>query len=470
MCQQCQRLSSGLDPLIAGSAPASADAGVAALAPPLDLKEFEQTKGRKRLWELWHKYHCPIIGTCLEVDDLRRLARKVGATLLKEAPSDFEVHVSFVAAAEEKNALSIALQKELERRYARSVKRFTAAKSSAALLELWQQALAEGEVQGAFWAVMTHGLADVSVRSRAYEDVHMLSHQIGAGLSADLAALAKARKDLARVRKETEAESKRQARRMQAKLGEIEHLRERVAHQEGIERAYEEMRERLHALAEGHELQALRARVAELESDNERQGRRLADAELRANALETALGAAEAEVVEITACLNEQRRACEALERLVGIDDEAAGCMEQECDTYREGRDGALGLDLAGRRILCVGGRSDLAPRYRDLVQRCNGEMIRHDGGLEDSQQRLQAALASADAVICPADAVSHNAYSRTKRFCKRMGTPCVLVPRSSVGAFAEALTALVEQPHRQALQGPVSLGGERTPSPSRVV
>ncbi|MEA1053564.1 hypothetical protein U5801_27715, partial [Lamprobacter modestohalophilus] len=147
------------------------------------------TRGRSRLWEIWHKYHCPIIGTCLEVDDLRRLARKAGVRLLRDARSDFDVHVSFVAAADEKNPLSIAVQKELERRYARSVKRFAAATSTAALLELWQQAVAEGEVQGAFWAVMTHGLADVEVRTRAFEDVHMLSHQIGAGLRADLAAL-----------------------------------------------------------------------------------------------------------------------------------------------------------------------------------------------------------------------------------------------------------------------------------------
>ena len=130
--------------------------------------------------------------------------------------------------------------------------------------------------------------------------------------------------------------------------------------------------------------------------------------------------------------------------------------MDQDCDTCREGHDLSLGLDLAGRRILCVGGRSDLAPRYRDLVQRCNGELIRHDGGLEDSQQRLEAALASADAVICPADAVSHNAYSRTKRFCKRMGKPCVLVPRSSVGAFAQALTALADRPESAGAAGAV--------------
>ncbi|WP_462322486.1 DUF2325 domain-containing protein, partial [Halochromatium sp.] len=206
----------------------------------------------------------------------------------------------------------------------------------------------------------------------------------------------------------------------------------------------------------------LRARVAELEGDNDLLGRRLADAELRSVAVEWGLGAAESEIIDLTAQLREQVHACEALERLVGFGDEAPGCHAQDCKTCGEGNDRCPDLDLSGRRILCVGGRSDLAPRYRDLVQRCNGELIRHDGGLEDSQQRLEAVLARADAVICPSDAVSHNAYARTKRFCKQMGKPCVLVPRSSVGAFAQALTALAEGPDQQALQGPFSLDPER--------
>lgn len=466
MCQKCQRFGSKLRQAISGSTLSSGELGPieahdqAPSEQPIESRGG--TRGRRRLWEIWHKYHCPIIGTCLEVDDLRRLARKAGVRLLKDAQSDFDVHVSFVAAADEKNPLSIAAQKELERRYARSVKRFATATSTSTLVELWQQALSEGEVQGAFWAVMTHALADVEVRKRAFEDVHMLSHQIGAGLRADLAALTKARKDVARLRHDSEAEARRQTRRLQAKLTEIEHLRERVAQLDGIEQAYEATRERLRELEDGRELRALRAQVAALEQDNERQGRRLADAELRANALETGLGAAESELVDLTAQLSEQVHACVALERLVGIGDEGVGCSAQDCETCAESQDSVLDLDLAGRRILCVGGRSDLAPRYRDLVQRCNGELIRHDGGLEDSQQRLEAVLASADAVICPANAVSHNAYSRTKRFCKRMGKPCVLIPRSSLGAFAQALTALADPPDQKAPQGPFSLETER--------
>jgi hypothetical protein len=414
------------------------------------------------LWDIWHKYHCPIIGTCLDADDLRRIAAKVDAAAFKDAKSDFDLHVRFVAASDEKNALSLAVQKELERRYRRFVKRFAAARSADALRSLWQAALADGEVQGAFWAVMTHGLADLETCSRAYEDVHMLSHQIGAGLRADLAALAQARKELARLRKETEAAGTQQARRLQAKITEVAQLREQVAALQGIEHAYDAMRARLREFEDDHELRALRARVAALEDANALQRRQLAEAEHRATALAQTLEAAEAEVNGLKSRLGEQINACKALERLVvtGSDDPDC-CTAEDCEACIEQNGRGVGMDLGGRRILCVGGRSDLAARYRDLVQRCNGELIRHDGGLEDSQQRLDALLASADAVICPIDAVSHNAYARTKRFCKRMAKPCVLVPRSSIGAFAQALSALADPDGQEALQGPVRLGGD---------
>lgn len=473
MCQSFNRVSNtGLrKPMPTPALPVGEAGPAAERASPTDREATGAQHGanrRRRLWELWHKYHCPIIGTCLEVDDLRRLARKIGSPALRDAKSDFEVHVSFVAAADEKNLLSIAVQKELERRYARTVKRFASAKSPDALRTLWQRALADGEVQGAFWALMTHACADVELRSQAFEDVHMLSHQIGAGLRADLAALAEARKALAHLRKEAESERKRNARRLQKKNTEVEQLRERVTGLEGIEQAYEATRERLRELEDGRELRALRARVAQLEQENDRQGRRLADAELRAEALEQGLEAAEAEVMGLAARLQEQTNACEALERLIGMGDATDACAGDDCDGCSGHHDRAFDLDLAGQRILCVGGRSDLAPRYRDLVQRCNGELIRHDGGLEDSRQRLEAVLASADAVICPADAVSHNAYALTKRFCKRMAKPCVLVSRSSVGAFAEALSALADAPDSQAAPGPISLGIERAPRATR--
>lgn len=48
--------------------------------------------------------------------------------------------------------------------------------------------------------------------------------------------------------------------------------------------------------------------------------------------------------------------------------------------------------------------------------------------------------LASADAILCATDYVSHSAYYRTKRFCKRLDKPHVLLGNSGLSAFARAL------------------------------
>ncbi|ESQ17270.1 MAG: hypothetical protein N838_23805 [Thiohalocapsa sp. PB-PSB1] len=95
-----------------------------------------------------------------------------------------------------------------------------------------------------------------------------------------------------------------------------------------------------------------------------------------------------------------------------------------------------------------MGGRGSLNVHYRTLVERCNGELMRHDDGLEDSRMRLETLLASADVVVCPSDSVSHDTCLRTKRFCKQHYKPCVLLQRSGIGAFAQALSQLTASTH----------------------
>jgi hypothetical protein len=148
---------------------------------------------------------------------------------------------------------------------------------------------------------------------------------------------------------------------------------------------------------------------------------------------------------EVTAQLADREACLQALEGLL-----AARALGPACDCDEDCEHCALddaatggGIDLCGKRILCVGGRGSLNAHYRALVERCNGELLRHDGGLEDSRVRLEALLASADAVICPVDSVSHDACLRTKRFCKQHAKPCVLMQRSGIGAFARALSQL---------------------------
>ena len=48
--------------------------------------------GRRKLWDIPHKYHCPVIGTCLCVAELRRIVARL-VPRGTAPPSDYEVHV-----------------------------------------------------------------------------------------------------------------------------------------------------------------------------------------------------------------------------------------------------------------------------------------------------------------------------------------------------------------------------------------
>lgn len=381
-----------------------------------------------------------MIGACLSVAELRRLGDR-HAERSEDPATDYEVHVGFVAAADERNSLSLAAHKAMDRKYQGLINRFDRARDPEALLALWADSVVRGEVAGAFWALMTHPKADERVQRLAYEEVHMLSHQVGAAQRADLRRLAEAQAELESLRRDFDALHDRARRQSEQRDALIRDLESRLA-------------ERDRTLArETERSQGLERRLAQLES-------RVRDA--RVVELEAALAKAESELRTARAerehwhraheelegrlraavlAREEQEAECAALERLLaqGVGDPGRGdpssgacegCTSRAC----------LGRDLAGRLILCVGGRLAQVQQFARLVRECNGRFDHHDGGLEDRDRRLEALLAGADAVVCATDCVSHSAYHRTKQFCKRHEKPHVLLQRSGLGAFAQAL------------------------------
>ncbi len=395
------------------------------------VQESRKTS-RRKLWEIPHKLHCPIIGTCLEVAELRRIGARF-AWRNKERPSEYEIHVSFVAAADERNAISQATHKLLDKKYAATIRRYSKARSPEDLLALWSEALACGEVPGAFWALMTHPKADPSVMALAYEEVHMLSHQIGAGQRADLKRLSETRQELAQLRRDFDASQQRTKQQADSREREIQQLTHELRQRED---ECTQLRERERDLSERLTASGL--------DEHQRELRHLRE---RASQLQEALSASESEMavwrekhalaqseIERLAGLAQQREAdCAALERLFqqAATPPCEDCPNEGCEAR---------ADLAGRLVLCVGGYRPRLEQYRRLVASCNGRFDHHDGGLEDNQHRLESMLAAADAVVCATDFVSHTAYYRTKRFCKRFDKPHVLLGSSGVSAFARAL------------------------------
>lgn len=348
---------------------------------------------RKKLWEVSTAYHCALIGTCLPMSTLRRLARRAGFAFPGDG-SDYAMHHAAVHLASQPNELSRLIHKELDSRFGPAVE--------------------NGEVAGSLWALMTHPLASEAMLQRASQDVHMLSHQIGASSRADLRRLAELEQENRMLREQLEDRRCKASERLAAKEQRIAELEGRLADAAGTEQRLREAEQRLRLRQEAPAFPT---------QPNESQGRRLDLSEARCARLERAL-------VEL-------HRECEAAER----------GMQQMLLQSSPSEDPQASTGLSGRRVLYVGGRTSLVEQYRLLVQRQGGELLHHDGGLEESLKRLQPLLAAADVVVCAAGQSSHAAYYVVKRFCKRTGKPCALLRRASLASLLNALRALGGEP-----------------------
>lgn len=384
---------------------------------------------RPRLWDLRDRYHCPVVGTCLTMDELARFARRF--SFCANPGDEYAVHVEAVGYAGSRNPVSEALQKHLERKFAGHVARFARAGTDAEVLALWRAHFAHGEVAGPMWAALTQRLASDETRHTVYADVHMLSHQVGAGQAADARRLAHLEQENAGLaaalergrseRVDAEAALRSRLAALEAECGNLEAERAEAG----------ALRNRLAAFESGTAMLDMGRRLMELTAANEQ----LQPAAERSRGLDEALKAERAKAQALARERDELAAEHAALERLLLAGD----AREEDCD----GQCTACDRATRERCVLCVGGRTALLAQYRALAQRLGLRLIHHDGGREESLSRLPDMINGADAVLCPTDCVSHAAYFKLKHHCKRTGKPCLLFKGAGVSGFALALTRL---------------------------
>lgn len=400
---------------------------------PAGSADAERTPMRRaKLWELEAKHHCPVIGTCLPMDELGKLARRFSFDC--DRRDEFALHVEAVGCARSRNPVSEAIQKHLERKYQIHVIRFERARSDAEVLALWQEHCARGEVAGALWAATTHKAASDATRQRIYADVHMLSHQVGAGQAADTRRLAYLERENADAKAALEKQKRQQA-SSEAQLRQ--QLQKAAAELDGLRPARDEvaaLQARLATFESGSAMMDMGRKLVSLQAANQE----LILAVQRGGALETALKAAQDQAQALARELGQLALERDALERLL-----LAGELDESAEENCRGQCSSCDHATQGRCVLYVGGRTALVSQYRALAERLGIRLIHHDGGLEEALSRLPDMIDSADAVMCPTDCVSHNAYYQVKRQCKRSGKPCLLFKGAGISGFAVALARL---------------------------
>src|SRR5262249_55667905 len=143
------------------------------------------TAKRCKIWALAETLHCSIIGTCLSTAELRHVLVRLNVRGADRA-NEHEVHMLGVMLARRREAGAKLLQRALDRRHGLSIKQYSRAKNEGALLVLWDESVRSGEIPGAYWALLSHPCATDAVVKKAFGDVHMLSHLVGAANRADI--------------------------------------------------------------------------------------------------------------------------------------------------------------------------------------------------------------------------------------------------------------------------------------------
>lgn len=374
---------------------------------------------RRRLWDLGHHAHCPLVGVCIPIEALRRLMNKVLDSQVGDDP--YEMHINAVAECRQRSSVAEALQKHLDQRFQLVVGHATKLKSTEELAAWWLETSGGHDLPGAFWATLSHPRCTPELEYSVLGQVHMLQHQVGMATRVELerfellidenAVLAR---ELAGAQERSMRQAAGFAQRVEALEGEL--VRQRALTVAGqtelaqqremlatLEAAAPQLRER-HALTQ--EVAELRRQVRDLQRD-------------------------------ITASHEQAQRH--------RVRAEAAQLRPK--GTAVEAQPAAAAADpaepppsLADRSVLCVGGRPASVPLYRLVVERTGGRFLHHDGGEEDNPAKLDATLAAADLVICQTGCVSHDAYWRVKDHCKRTGKRCVFVETPSRTALERAL------------------------------
>jgi hypothetical protein len=369
---------------------------------------------RTRIWDLSPSLHCSIIGTCLTAHDLRRLLRKLN--LGAPDATDHALHGIGVGLASRQDNGGRLLHKTLDERHRIALRRFAAAKDRAALQAAWREAVEAGEIPGAYWAVLTHPVADKAMISEAFGEVHMLSHLVGAANRADIRRLTLQEREIATLRETVARQQARLQSDLTARDARIRTLQALLAGRAATPAAET-------PAGTSDEVLELGRLVAGLRLQLDREARRREALERRAAAAEAAL--------------REERARGEARARDLAAALQDLAAAEAALPVEEDGTE-AEAPALPRGIVLYVGGRSGQTALLRRAAARRGAALLHHDA--EQGAALLPGLVGRADLVVFPVDCVSHDAALAVKRLCRQCGRPYHALRSTGVASLLQAL------------------------------
>jgi hypothetical protein len=392
---------------------------------PADAPSQQHAK-RSKIWELADSLHCSIIGTCLSNAELRHVLIRLDVAGA-EAADDHELHVLGVMLAGRREAGAKLLQRALDRRHGLPIKQYARAKDEATLRRMWDESMESGDIPGAYWALLSHPVATDAIVKKAFRDVHMLSHLVGAANRADIRRLRQLEEQNGALIEKLNRQQQQLRDGFTARDETIRRLNDML-----IRRAEHPADDEAANHSAGREIEAFRNAIAEV-------NRKVGQETARRERLEQRLSTMSAALQKMESALQRTITERDAIARdLEAIEDHIAGLLRPA--------DAEVTLALSGRTILYVGARAHQIPQLKALVERTGARFLHHDGGIEHSSSLLPGLISRADDLFFPIDCISHDAAATIKRLCRQLDKPYQPLRTSSLATLMSALTRMSQQ------------------------
>jgi Uncharacterized protein conserved in bacteria (DUF2325) len=367
-------------------------------------------------------FHCSIIGTCFSTAELRKLLLKLDVAGAGN-DTEHDLHTKAVHCAGMPKEGKF-LHKALDRQHGALVNQFRNVKGTAALRVLWRDAVARGQIPGAYWAILTHADTDDEFAAEVFGEIHMLSHLKGAASRAEFRRL-----DL--LERENAALTIKLYRQQR-------HLNDAFRSRDGTIRDLQEL---------------LANKIADGCGMDQTSGT-------------SDQGALKAIIAGLQKRLSKEIRHCEHLEEKVDSQskiltnlkqantglaaENTALCLELDVIESHidlliaaEPQTDSKARDLSDLRVLYVGGRAHQIPKFRIAIERLGAKFLYHDGGIEHSSSLLPNLINRADVTLFPVDCVSHDAVATAKRLCDQANKPYLPLRAASLACLLSALSLL---------------------------
>lgn len=402
------------------------------------VTQSKKHTSRLKFWEMNSRYHCAALGTCLTLKELRQIGKKAGIRGMSEW-SDYEIHVSFIHALDDKCYVSTLVNKLLDKKYKLIISRFSKTKTEQDRFDLWNDAAVIGDIAGAFWALLTHPDTLENTLFQVYGKVHMLSHLSGATARIDMREfhqLEQRNEMLENKIKKNEVNSNK---KLDKKDNQLDSIMKQLLKLQTENKSLQSAHIELETIKHSPLVENLQNQMNKLSIDLK-------------NSLNTAERAEMSEEKWKQRATREQEEKQQLEQQLGNLADEKLSLESTLSSLLGNQQDTAGNCascpnenpDLCGRCVLYIGGRSGQYSHFRQLVEQQNGTFIHHDGGREDGHQKLASIVSKADVVLCPLDCVSHTAMNVVKRHCQNNTKQLVFIPHASLSAFSKGLGEVV--------------------------